>query len=125
MTAVGLAEAVGNRPAAVSAMRAAGSVLMVMGRLAEARRILESSINGLDTCDEAGSLATRTTGRDAGVASMAMMGWTLWLLGYPDVARAAAGAALQRAEAIGRPHTQAYAAYYASVLYAFCCEPSV
>jgi hypothetical protein len=39
--------------------------------------------------------------------------------------RAVAGAALQRAEAIGRPHTQAYAAYYASVLHALCCEPIV
>src|SRR5262249_35950189 len=123
--AVGLAEAAGDRPAAVNAMRAAGSVLMVMGRLAEARRILECSINRLDICDEAGSLATRAAGRDAGVASMAMMGWTLWLLGYPDAARAGAGAALKRAKAIGRPHTQAYAAYYASVLHAFCCEPSV
>jgi class 3 adenylate cyclase/tetratricopeptide (TPR) repeat protein len=123
--AVGLAEAAGNRPAAVNAMRAAGSVLMVMGRLAEARRILERSIDGLNMRDEAGSLSTRGAGRDAGVASMGMMGWTLWLLGYPDVARAGAGAALQRAEAIGRPHTQAYAAYYASVLHAFCCEPSI
>jgi len=124
-TAVGLAEATGDRPAAVSAMRAAGSVLMVMGRLAEARRILECSINGLDMCDESGTLATRAAGRDAGVASMAMMGWTVWLLGYPDTARAGAGAALQRAEAIERPHTQAYAAYYASVLHAFCGEPRV
>jgi len=123
--AVGLAEAAGNRPAAVSAMRAAGSVLMVMGRLVEARRTLERSINGLDMSDEAGSLATPAAGRDAGVASMAMMGWTLWLLGYADMARAVAGSALQRAEAIGRPHTQAYAAYYASVLHALCCEPIV
>src|SRR6516225_5097993 len=123
--AVGLAEAAGDRPAAVSAMRAAGSVLMVMGRLAEARRTLERSINGLDVSDEAGGLATRAAGRDASVASMAMMGWTLWLLGYPDMGRAVAGAALQRAEAIGRPHTQAYAAYYASVLHALCCEPIV
>ena len=49
----------------------------------------------------------------------------MWLLGYPDTARAGAGAALQRAEAIERPHTQAYAAYYASVLHAFCGEPRV
>jgi class 3 adenylate cyclase/tetratricopeptide (TPR) repeat protein len=123
--AVGLAEAAGNWPAAVNAMRAAGSVLMVMGRLAEARRILERSINGLDMRDEAGTVATRAAGRDASVPSMAMMGWTLWALGYPDMARSEAGATLQRAEAIGRPHTQAYAAYYASVLHAFCSEPIV
>jgi class 3 adenylate cyclase/tetratricopeptide (TPR) repeat protein len=123
--AVALAEAAGNRPAAVNAMRAAGSVLMVMGRLAEARHTLERSISGLDMRDEAGSLATRAAGREAGVASMAMMGWTLWLLGYPDMARAEVGAALQRAEATRRPHTQAYAAYYASVLHALCNEPLV
>jgi len=35
------------------------------------------------------------------------------------------GVALHRAEAIGHPHTQAYAAYYASVLHAFCGEPAV
>jgi predicted ATPase len=123
--AIGLAEAVGNEPAAVNAMRAAGSVLMVMGRLAEARGTLERSIKAIEIRDVVGSQATRAAGRDAGVPSMAMMGWTLWLLGYPDVARAGADAALQRAEAIGRPHTRAYAAYYASVLHAFCCEPSV
>jgi predicted ATPase len=33
--------------------------------------------------------------------------------------------ALQRAEAIGHPHSQAYAAYYASVLHAFCREPVI
>jgi len=53
------------------------------------------------------------------------MGWTLWLLGYPDMARARVGAALERAEAIGHPHSQAYASYYASVLHAFCLEPAV
>jgi predicted ATPase len=35
------------------------------------------------------------------------------------------GAAFQRAEAIGHPHSRAYASYYASVLHAFCCEPAV
>src|SRR5262249_23256519 len=33
--------------------------------------------------------------------------------------------ALQRAEAIRHPHSQAYASYYGSVLRAFCCEPTV
>ena len=125
MAVVGLAEAAGNRPAAVNAMRASGSTLLWMGRPVEARRMFERSLAEFDMCDEAGSLATRAAGRDAGVASMAMMGWTLWLLGYPDMGRAVAGAALQRAEAIGRPHTQAYAAYYASVLHALCYEPLV
>jgi hypothetical protein len=86
---------------------------------------MERNLAEFEMCDETESLATRAQGQDAGVAGMAVLGWTLWALGYPDLATARVGAALQRAEAIGHPHTQAYAAYYASVLYAFCCEPTV
>ena len=56
---------------------------------------------------------------------MAVLGWISWALGYPDMAKARVGAALQRAEAIGDPHSQAFASYYASVLHAFRCEPAV
>jgi hypothetical protein len=41
------------------------------------------------------------------------------------MARARVGAALDRAQAIGHPYSQAYATYYASVLHVFCCEPVV
>jgi class 3 adenylate cyclase len=123
--AVGLAETAGNRPAAVNASRGAGMALLFMGRLPEARRMFERSIAEFDLCNEAESLATRGLGQDAGVAGLALMGWTLWVLGYPDIARARVGAALDRAQAIGHPHSQAYATYYASVLHAFCCEPAV
>jgi hypothetical protein len=34
-------------------------------------------------------------------------------------------AALQRADAVGHPHTEAYACYYASVLHALRGEPSI
>jgi len=124
-TALGLAEAAGNRPAALNAMCGIGSVLMAMGRLVEARRMIERGLAEFDMCNEAESLATRAAGRDVGVAEMAVLGWTLWALGYPDMARAKVGAALQRAEVIGDPHSQAFASYYASVLHAFRCEPSV
>jgi predicted ATPase len=123
--ALGLAETAGNRPAVVNLTRGAGMALLFMGRLPEACRMIERSIAEFDMCDEAEILATRAMGQDAGVAGMALMGWTLWALGYPDRARARMGAALDRAEAIGHPHSQAYARYYASVLYAFCCEPAV
>jgi len=125
MAVVGLAEAAGNRPAAVNAMRGAGLWLLLMGRPVEARRMIERSIAEFDMCDEAERLATRAAGHDAGLAGMAHMGWTLWVLGYPDMARASVGAALQRAEAIGDPHNEAYASHFASVLHAFCREPAV
>ncbi|HEY1432129.1 MAG TPA: AAA family ATPase, partial [Stellaceae bacterium] len=124
-TALGLAEAAGNRPAALNAMCGIGSVLMAMGRLVEARRMIERGLTEFDMCSEAESLATRAAGRDVGVAEMAVLGWILWALGYPDMARARVGAALQRAEAIRDPHSQAYAAYFASVLHAVCQEPAV
>ncbi|WP_024520214.1 AAA family ATPase [Bradyrhizobium sp. Tv2a-2] len=123
--ALGLAEAADNRPAAVNAMRTVGATLLFMGRLIEARRMLERSLAEFDMCDEAESLATRATAWDAGVAGNLQLSWTLWALGYPDMARARMGAALHRAEAIGHPHTEAYAGYYASVLHAFCGEPAV
>jgi DNA-binding winged helix-turn-helix (wHTH) protein/tetratricopeptide (TPR) repeat protein len=125
MAALALAEADGNRPAAVNAMRGTGWALLLMGRLAEARRMLERSLVELDMCDEAESLAARAIGFEAGVAGMAMMGWTLWLLGYPDMAKDRVGAALQRAEAVGHPHSRAQASYYASVLHGLCREPTV
>jgi TolB-like protein/class 3 adenylate cyclase len=123
--ALGLAESAGNRPAAVNAMRGSGSVLLYMGRFVEARRMFERSLAEFDMCNEAERLATRAAGWDAGVTGMAYMGWTLWVLGYPEMARASAAAALQRAGAIGHPYSQAFAAYYASVLHALCCEPAV
>ena len=123
--AVELAEAAGNRPAAVNAMRGSGFALLLMGRLVEAQRMFERNLAEFDMCDEAENLATRAAGQDAGVAAMALIGWITWLLGYPDTARARVGASLQRAEAIGHPHSEAYASYYASVLHALCREPAV
>jgi hypothetical protein len=125
MVALGLAEAAGNRPAAVNAMRGSGMMLLLMGRLVEARRIIERSLAEFAVCDEAESLATRAAGWDAGAVGMVLLGWTLWSLGYADMARARAAAALERAEAIRHPHSRAYALYCASLLHAFCREPAV
>jgi len=123
--AIRLAETAGNRPAAVNATRGSGNLLLMMGRPVEARRMFDRSLAEFDMCNEAEGLATRAAGWDGGVAGMAYMSWTLWALGYADMARARVGAALQRAEAIGHPHSQAFAAYHASVLHALCCEPAV
>ena len=121
-TAVVLAK--GNRPAAVNAMRGRGLVLLLMGRLVEARQMIERDIEVFEACDESERLATRAAGQDAGVAGMAVMAWIQWALGHSDTARANIAAALQRAGAIGHPHTQAYASYYASVLHALCRDPA-
>jgi predicted ATPase len=49
---------------------------------------------------------------------MALMSWTLWLLGDADASIARTATAIQRADEIDHPHSQAYACYYASVLHA-------
>ena len=49
---------------------------------------------------------------------LALMSWVLWVLGDVDTAIARMAAALERADVLKHAHTQAYAWYYACVLYA-------
>jgi hypothetical protein len=67
--------------------------------------------------DDGMRIASRAAGRDAGAAALAVMAWALWFLGYPNRAASQMTAALDRADAIAHPHTQAYCLYYASILY--------
>ncbi len=53
------------------------------------------------------------------------MSWALWALGYADTAIARMTAALERADAIAHPHTQAYVCYYAAILYALLGAPAL
>ena len=73
---------------------------------------------------EAEKVAARAAGQDAGAAGLAVMSWALWVLGHIDKAVARMGDALQRAEAVKDPHTQAYVCYYASILHALRGEPA-
>jgi predicted ATPase/class 3 adenylate cyclase len=111
-------DALGNRPALLNAMRGSGMICMFMGHIIEAAARIERAYEAFNASSEEDRLAARAAGQDAGVADLALLSWTLWLLGQPDTAAARIGAALQRAEAIAHPHSQAYACYYASVLYA-------
>ena len=58
------------------------------------------------------------------MADLALMSWALWLLGHADTAIARMDAAIQRADAISHPHSQAYACYYACILHALRGEPA-
>lgn len=120
-----LAEARGDRPALLNAMRGHSMILLFMGRVVDAYGAVQRAVEAFDACDEADRLAARAAGQDARVADLALMSWALWLLGYPDQAAAAIAEALQRADEIRHPHTQAYARYYASVLHALRDEPEI
>jgi class 3 adenylate cyclase/tetratricopeptide (TPR) repeat protein len=112
------AEARSDHPAILNATRGKAMILMFMGNIVEAGRVIERAYEAFCACGEADRLAARAAGQDAGVADLALMSWTQWLLGKPDTALESIKAALQRADSIAHPHTQAYAYYYASVLYA-------
>jgi class 3 adenylate cyclase/tetratricopeptide (TPR) repeat protein len=124
-TLLRLAQAHGDRPALLNAMRGEAMILLFMGRLADARKAIEGAVEAFNASDEADRLAARSAGQDAGVADLALMSWALWLLGDVDTAVTRMTAAFQRAAGIEHPHTHAYACYYASVLHALRGEPAI
>jgi class 3 adenylate cyclase/tetratricopeptide (TPR) repeat protein len=118
-----LAEARGDRPALVNSLRGTGLGLLLMGRLVAGQNMTEHAIATFDASSDAEQRGARASGQDAGAAGLAVMSWALWALGYSDTAVARMTAALERADAIGHPHTQAYVCHYASVLHALRGEP--
>jgi hypothetical protein len=84
-------------------------ILLFMGHAADARELTEQAIEAFSASNETDKLAARAAGQDVVAAGLALMSWALWMLGHVDMA-----AALQRADAVGHPHTQAYTCYYAS-----------
>jgi tetratricopeptide (TPR) repeat protein len=113
-----LAEARGDRPALLNAMRGQAMIRLFMGHLTGAREVIERAFQTFDASSEEQRLEARAAGQDAGVADLALMSWTLWLLGHADTAITRMDGAIQRADAINHPHSQAYACYYASILHA-------
>ena len=124
-TLLGLAEARNDRPMLINAIRGLGMILLFMGHAVEARELTERAIETFRASNETEKLAARAAGQDAGAAGLALMSWALWVLGHVDMAATRMAAALQRADAVGHPHTQAYASYYAAILHALRGEPSI
>jgi predicted ATPase len=124
-TLLALAQARGDRPALLNAFRAAGLMNLLTGRIIEAHKMTEQIVKEFGASNEAERAAARAAGQDAGAAGLAVMSWSLWLLGYVDQAVARIDAALERADAVNHPHTQAYACYYASILYALRGEHGI
>src|SRR6266702_4113919 len=87
--------------------------------------LTERAFEAFTASNEAEKLAARAAGQDAGAAALALMSWALWVLGHVDTAVSRMVAALQRANVVAHPHTQAYVCYYASILHALRGEPSI
>lgn len=115
----------GDQAALLNATRGQGMILLFMGELTDANSVIENAFSAFNASSESDRLAARAAGQDAGVADLALMSWSLWLLGAVDDAAKRITAAFERAEAIGHPHSLAYACYYASILHALRGEPSI
>jgi class 3 adenylate cyclase/predicted ATPase len=124
-TLLGLAEARNDRPMLINAIRGLGMILLFMGDVVDARGLTERALEAFTASNEAEKLAARAAGQDAGAAALALMSWALWILGHVDTAVSRMAAALQRADLVAHPHTQAYVCYYASILHALRGEPSI
>jgi class 3 adenylate cyclase/predicted ATPase len=120
-----IAEARGDRPALLNAMRGQAMIRLFMGHPTSAREVLERALEAFDASSEEERLAAFAAGQDAAVAGLALMSWPLWLLGHADTAITRMDGAIQRADAISHPHSQAYACYYASILHALRGELSM
>jgi predicted ATPase/class 3 adenylate cyclase len=114
----GAAEAQGDPAAVMNSVRGQGMIRLFMGRLVEAKEGIEHALALFNDADETQRLAARAAGQDSGAAALAQLSWVLWLMGSVDAAVVRIEAALERAQAIGHPHTEAYTSYYASILYA-------
>ena len=113
---IDLAKMRADPSALINFLRGCALALILMGRPAEALARTEEAVATFNSSDNRTRLASRAAGQDAGVAGRAVMAWSLWFLGYPDKATKQMAAALERADEIEHPHTQAYGLYYASIL---------
>jgi tetratricopeptide (TPR) repeat protein len=96
---IALAEAREDRPALLNSLRGSGLLLLMMGRLAQARDRTEKAVAAFNVTGDAERLLARAAGQDAGVASLSVMSWALWALGYADTAAEQMVTALHHADA--------------------------
>jgi predicted ATPase len=108
-----LAERSDETPLQVVAHYAAGATCLWAGELIRARANLEESVASY--APEQRSYPIFQVGQDPGVACRAYAGKALWLLGFPDQARASSHAALALATELAHPFSHAYALNIASM----------
>jgi DNA-binding winged helix-turn-helix (wHTH) protein/tetratricopeptide (TPR) repeat protein len=87
------------------------------GRLLESRQHLEQVLLLVEVDTSSADLPPYK--EDSGVSAFAHLGWTLWMLGHPDLALHRARQAVARARDLSHPFTLAFALYFALVVYHF------
>ena len=99
----------------VVAHRCLGSTLFTLGRFEPARAHLERALTIRPQEIAEGSLFS-IYAVEPSIAARLMLAWDLWILGYPDQARATALEALGHAEDRSHPYALAFAHYVTSAV---------
>jgi len=103
----------GDRQSAMLAHWVLGHSYSLQGQLVTAREHLEQALALHDP--DAGRRLSPLLEADPTVVGQVQLSWTLWLLGYPDQARAGLDQALAQAKAIEQPSTAALAHLMAGI----------
>ena len=104
-------------PAIVTGHRVVGSSSLYLGELTLAREQLELTASLYTAAQH--RCQAYLYGTDPGMASRSWLAWTLWLLGYPDLALKHSEEAIHLAREVPHPHSQAYALYCAAMHHQF------
>jgi predicted ATPase/class 3 adenylate cyclase len=94
--------------------------LFMVGDLIAARAHIEQAIALIDREKYRTPAVERTL--DPGVLSLGYASWTLWMLGYPDQARARSREAAALAEELSHAYTRVFALHHAGILRQFLRE---
>jgi len=104
------------------AHRVMGSTLLTIGEFQTSRRHFEESI-ALSKSGEKQSVYIRYM-VEPQVASLLLLSWDLWFLGYPDQSLARVCEALALAQDLAQPYSIAFAHYMTSVVYLLRGDPA-
>ncbi|MEI7968374.1 MAG: AAA family ATPase [Betaproteobacteria bacterium] len=96
----------------VMARRALGSSILMLGDFLEARKHLAIAAH-----QDPGMWPGESFAIHPSIAARLLLGWTLWMLGFPDAALFDVRAALGAAQGIGHPYTVASAHFMASMVH--------
>ena len=104
------------------AHRVMGSTLLTIGEFQTARRHFEESI-ALSKSGATQSVYVRYM-VEPQVASLLLLSWDLWFLGYPDQSLARVSEALTLAQDLAQPYSIAFAHYIMSVIHLLRGDPA-
>ena len=104
------------------AHRVMGSTLLTIGEFENSRRHFEESI-ALSKTERRQSVYTLYM-VEPQVASLLLLSWDLWFLGYPDQSLARVSEALTLAQALAQPYSIAFAHYMTSVVHLLRGDPA-